>query len=210
MRVFSNTAISLDGRIGTTARDHVQVGSDEDRQRMSHLRAQADAVLVGGQTFRSWPHPMVENLEDSRPRSQPLINAVLTRKGLGVHCADEWRQVELLVLAGQQAGLDGLADGPATILRHSDPSPIWALDVLEDRGCSAVLVEGGGDLIFQLLAADRLDELYVTVCPKLIGGTGAPSLVDGLGFDAGAIRDLDLQGLERAGSELFLHYRVRR
>ena len=34
--------------------------------------------------------------------------------------------------------------------------------------------------------------------------------IDGLGFDAGAIRDLDLQGLERAGSELFLHYRVRR
>jgi len=210
VRVFSNTAISLDGRIGTFARDHVQVGSEEDRRRMSHLRAQADAVLVGGQTFRSWPRPLVERPEHGQDRSRPLVNAVLTRSGLGPVDTRLWTGAELVVLAGEAAALDGMTGDMAEILRHPDPSPGWALDVLAARGCTTVLVEGGGDLIFQLLAADQLDELYVTICPRLIGGVGAPSLADGVGFGAAEIRDLQLLDMERSGDELFLHYSARR
>ena len=57
MRIFSNTAISLDGRINTREGVFTTLGSDFDLRRMSELRYQADAVLVGGATFRNWPHP---------------------------------------------------------------------------------------------------------------------------------------------------------
>jgi 5-amino-6-(5-phosphoribosylamino)uracil reductase len=208
VRVFSNTAISLDGRIGTTARDHVQLGSEADRTRMSQLRAQADAVLVGGQTFRSWPQPLLERVEHAVERPRPMLNAVLTRRGLGAFEVDMWSTAQLLVLAGEGADLSGLSG--AEVLTHPDPSPIWALDVLKTRGCQSVLVEGGGDLIFQLLEADRLDELFVTLCPHLIGGVGAPSLVDGRGFDARGIRGLRLVEQTQVGDEIYLHYRVAR
>jgi len=59
VRVFSNTAMSADGKIGTRLHDHIAAGSAEDRRMMSELRAQADAVLVGGKTFRNWPLPML-------------------------------------------------------------------------------------------------------------------------------------------------------
>jgi len=208
VRVYSNTAVSLDGRIGTPDRGHVQVGTDEDRCRMSRLRAQADAVLVGGQTFRNWPAPLVELPEDASPRERPIINAVLTRQGVGEVDTAVWQEARLLVLAGEHAECSGL--GQAEVLTHADPTPAWALDVLAERGCRSVLVEGGGDLIFQLLAAGRLDELYVTLCPRIIGGVGAPSLVDGVGFAAQEIQDLSLQSLDRVGDELYLHYTVTR
>ena len=62
--------------------------------------------------------------------------------------------------------------------------------------------------LFQLLAAERLDEMYVTHCPWIIGGVGAPSLCDGAGFDAKSMRRLELLDMHASGSELFLHYRV--
>jgi len=48
VKVVSNTAVALDGRINTRERRFTFLGSARDHARMSALRATADAVLVGG------------------------------------------------------------------------------------------------------------------------------------------------------------------
>ena len=70
MRVFSNTAIGLDGRIGAANGELFNVGTDEDRRRMFLLQAKADAVFVGGETFRMGPHPIVVS---NRLRNVPRL-----------------------------------------------------------------------------------------------------------------------------------------
>lgn len=214
MRVFSNTAMSADGKIGTHRHDHLAVGSDEDRRVMSELRARADAVLVGGKTFRNWPLPMIEraaHLPWPHRRDRPLLNAVLTRRGVLGASPERWPdpRVTLLVLGGP--GLDGQGHAEAfgaEFETTAEPDIGWALDRLAARGCRSVLVEGGGDLIFRCLDADRLDELFITVCPLIIGGTGAPTPADGPGFDADQLRRLRLREARHAGDEVFLHYEV--
>lgn len=216
MRVFSNSAASIDGRIGTVAYDHVAVGSEHDRKIMSRLRAQADAVLVGGRTFRNWPRAMVEeqaHLEEPIHRDEPLYNVVLTRSGLldagGEHFPDA--RVRLLVLGG--SSIDAEAHRQvfgAEVLQHAEPGLPWALALLRERGCRSILIEAGGALIFEALAHDLLDEVFLTLCPLAIGGRGAPTVVDGRGFSAEEIRRLSLLAHERVGDELYLHYRVKR
>ncbi len=214
MRVFSNTAASLDGRIATVAFDHVRIGSHADLVGMSRLRAQADAVLVGGQTFRNWPLPLVENpahLEAAVGRDKPVVNAVLTRSGVMSASARRFPdpRVELLVLGGPQVDVDAHQQRfGAQVEQTAQPSIGWALDRLAARGCRSVLIEAGGDLIFQALDADRLDEVYLTLCPWVIGGKGAPSLADGRGFGASELRRLHMLDCRREGDELFLHYEV--
>jgi dihydroneopterin aldolase len=79
MRVVSNTAISLDGRINTRERRFTFFGSPRDHARMSLLRSEADAVLVGGATFRNWPHPSLPDDGDrARLQGRPW-NVVVTR-----------------------------------------------------------------------------------------------------------------------------------
>jgi riboflavin biosynthesis pyrimidine reductase len=95
------------------------------------------------------------------------------------------------------------------VVRSAQMNPAMVLDHLENMGCETVLVEGGGDLIFQLLHAGRLDELFVTLTPWIIGGVGAPSLADGVGFDAQQLRALSLLSAEPIGDEIFMHYRVK-
>ena len=53
-----------------------------------------------------------------------------------------------------------------------------------------------------------MDELYVTVCPWLIGGADAPSIADGVGFTPETMRSLRLLDHRVEGDEVFLHYAV--
>jgi 5-amino-6-(5-phosphoribosylamino)uracil reductase len=83
------------------------------------------------------------------------------------------------------------------------------MECLAQRGVQTLLVEAGGELLSQFLAADALDELYVTLCPVLIGGK-TPGLVGGTGFSLHALPHLTLMSSEVVGDEIFLHYRVNR
>ena len=68
------------------------------------------------------------------------------------------------------------------------------------------MCEGGGILVADLFAARAVDELYLTVVPRILGGVAAPTLVAGAGFDPDQIPDAKLASLEREGDELYLRY----
>ena len=84
-----------------------------------------------------------------------------------------------------------------------------ALRDLRNRwGVRRLLCEGGGDLNDALFRAGLVDELHLTVCPRLFGGRAAPTIAGGTGAtrlaDAARLR---LHSLKRMGEELFLVYR---
>lgn len=217
MYICSNTAMSLDGRIASYRHDHVVIGTRTDQQYMSVLRARCDAVLVGGATFRNWPLPLVpdpralEALASSGfPDAEvpPLEgrtwwNVVWTR-GLDVPKQGRFYQdprVRPLFFSGVPG------DVPAEVV-VGVPDLRGVVAELERRGVQRLLIEGGGELIYQLLEQDLLDELYVTICPALLGGRDAPSLVGGRGFEAATMRRLSLGHLHRFGDELYARYTV--
>ena len=214
MRVFSNTAVSADGRIATVKFDHVPLGDEADLATMSELRSQADAVFVGGRSFRNYARPLVERAAHRVTRPLPMVTAVLPRRGILDASIERrrWEEAgaELWIFGSEEIDRGAHEKVAARVFTAAAPSATWVLDTLANEGRANVLVEGGGDVLFQLLAAERLDEMYVTHCPWIIGGVGAPSLCDGAGFDAGAMRRLELLDMHAAGSELFLHYRVLR
>lgn len=71
-------------------------------------------------------------------------------------------------------------------------------------------VLGGGALVASLLEANLLDELWLTVCPLLLGGVDAPTPVDGAGIMAAFAPRLQLLDVRSIDDEVFLHYKVRR
>jgi riboflavin biosynthesis pyrimidine reductase len=73
-----------------------------------------------------------------------------------------------------------------------------------------VLSEGGPHLLGGLVAADVVDEIFLTVAPQLIGrGQDRLGLVEGVGLSPDEARWHDLASIKRAADYLFLRYRRR-
>jgi len=211
VKVVSNTAISLDGRINTRERRFTFFGSARDHARMSRLRAEADAVLVGGATFRNWPHAALPDAPD-----RPLLKArpwnVVVSRSLDVPRTPSFLGEPGIRPLFLTRAASVKPDFPAEIEAWPGDGDLpvdWILARLAARGVDHLLIEAGGDLLFQFLAADAIDEMHLTLCPIVVGGD-APTLADGAGFDRDDVRRLRLLASEVEGDEVFLHYQVAR
>ena len=87
---------------------------------------------------------------------------------------------------------------------------IDAFQQLETLGIKRLAILGGGKLVASVLAAGLIDELWLTVCPLILGGADAPTPVEGKGFLADLAPKLELLAVKQVGGEVFLHYRVDR
>jgi len=76
-------------------------------------------------------------------------------------------------------------------------------------GVKRLLCEGGGELNAGLFRAGVVNEVYITLCPLILGGRNAPTAADGTNVPklSEAI-PLRLKSMKRVGAELFLVYRV--
>jgi riboflavin biosynthesis pyrimidine reductase len=165
-----------------------------DRRVFATLRGLADVVLVGAGTVRAERYgparPKPERVAVRRAAGQlpaPPI-AVVTATldlDLGTPLFTE-ATVRPLVLTTQRvpAAARAAAGEVADVLVCGDTAVDLhaALDALAGRGLRWVLCEGGPDLLAQLAATERLDELDLTVAPRLTGGD-AGRIVAGPGLD---------------------------
>ena len=76
---------------------------------------------------------------------------------------------------------------------------------LREEGVKALLCEGGPTLHGALRAAGLVDDLFLTIAPKLVGG-GAPRILEG---DLAGTEPLELAWLLEDDGELFARYRRR-
>lgn len=74
---------------------------------------------------------------------------------------------------------------------------------LREEGVRAVICEGGPTLHGSLQAAGLVDELFLTIAPKL-AGSGAPNILEGTLPD---VSELELAWLLEQDGELFARYR---
>lgn len=210
MKIISNSAISLDGKLTTTANEKVALGSPEDLRRMSVLRNWADAVIVGGRTFRNWPEAMIPKKEHlTEPYNSKKKLCAIVSRSMDVPLTASFfceKSIQPLFLTIRENVPD---DFPCEVLAcDSEITPAWIIEVLEKRGAQNILIEAGGNLLFQFIRDNVLDEMHVTLCPKLIGGQTSPTLLDGEGFKLPDMRQLKLLKQDIVGDEIFLHYRV--
>jgi riboflavin-specific deaminase-like protein len=206
LKIISNTAISLDGRIGTKDLSHLKLGSDFDSKEMSRIRSQADAVLMGGNTFRNNQFPIFTK---RNTELEPMWNVILTRSGnlpFSQSYLDE-KRIKTLVFSPSFNKKLPCERFESIVYDKEDFLP-FVLENLAQRGIKTLLIEAGGDLIFRFLKAGLIDEMYITLCPKFIGERGAPTLLDGEGFKPERTKSAKLESAKIVDNEIYLHYTI--
>jgi 5-amino-6-(5-phosphoribosylamino)uracil reductase len=216
--VIVNMAVSVDGRINTRTRERFQLGSENDRRLMDVLRERADAVLIGAGTVRHDGHPMRLRYPDlverrtQRGRTPHPVNVVLSGDlDLPVRPFFAGDATRRIVFTTKRAGsarirrFERVAE--VVVLPGKEPSAARVVAELARRGLKRLILEGGGEVHFAFADAGLVDEWYITITPRLIGGRDAPSFLDGKGFLKRNHIELDLVSSRRIDDELFLRYR---
>ena len=203
--VISNFVESVDGVVafpeaGRESGAIVSGGSEADRLLMGLLRGCADAVLIGAGTLRAAPKDLWFP-EAIYPAAAPLFAEL--RRALRI----AERPVLYVVSGSGQVDRShpALRAGGALIEGKLTPQEILAR--VRAGGHQRILCEGGPGLFAEMLAARLIDDLFITIAPRLFGrwaGDGRKSLTDKR--DLGGI-PLELLSARRNGAHLFLRYR---
>jgi len=219
MRVVVNAAMSADGKLSTRRREQVAISGPEDFARVDRLRAASDAVMVGvGTVLADDPHLTLDAVALQADRSaagdapQParVVADSRARTPADAEILDDAAETYVFVAdVAADADVAALRDAGATVIEAGEERVdlAAALDALEERGIERLMVEGGGELIAALFAADLVDELSTFVGGQVIGGREAPTLADGDGF-VGSFPALDLVDVERLDDGVVLHWSV--
>lgn len=219
-------ASSADGKIADTDRSPARFSSAADRAHLEAQIARVDAVLFGAATLRAYgtalpianpqlleqrrrdrkaPQPVQivcsasGNLNPEYPFfRQPIPRWLLTTEA----GAERWQALvpnkfeQLLVVPADKENC--LVDWTGIFVR------------LGQLNIRQLAILGGGQLVATLFAENLVDELWLTICPLILGGAMAPTPVDGLGLSVEQAKRLDLLEVKTAASDVFLHYRLQR
>jgi riboflavin biosynthesis pyrimidine reductase len=113
--------------------------------------------------------------------------------------------------AGEERLRGALPSGARVVAMNSEVVSLASLlELLRSEGHRRLLTEGGPTLVGELIKAELLDELFLTISPHLYGRSphdGKKSLIAGVELDG---RALELSSARRHGSHLFLRYGVAR
>ena len=182
--VIGKWAMSLDGRIATGTGESKWISSPESRAEVQTLRGRVDAIVVGRKTVLA-DDPL---LTARPPGPRTAARVVLTASGdlpAAGQLFDTARAGPPVLLVTTPAGADNLTPWEgcgAEIIVLADTGAKSVLAELGRRGMTNILVEGGSQVLGAFADAGELDEAWVFVAPKLIGGAG-PSPVGGIGVE---------------------------
>lgn len=218
--VYVNMAATVDGKITSATREYPRFTSRYDRETMDRLRAEADAILVGAGTARADDPPLHVRSEKMQRYRRSLgkpdgLDRVLVSASLDVEPDNRFFDDTggtRIVATVESAPIERLSalDGLAEIWRLGAERVDLAalLRRLKTRGVERLLLEGGGELNWGFLEQDLIDELYVTIAPRLLGGRSAPTMLEGSGLEMAGQRRLKLLDLHREQDELYCRWAI--
>ena len=216
--VFVNMAMTADGKIVTANRAVTSFGSPRDRGHLLELRATADAVMAGARTVDSASTAMGPGPAKFRQRrlkrglAEYNLRVIVSRSGsVNPHAGIfKHRFSPIIILTTRRAKanrlkrLRTLADEVKICGRQKINFGIALRWLRKKWDVKRLLCEGGGELNDALIRASLVNELHLTICPKIFGGRRAPTIADGRGFGhLAAAKNFMLKSILQNGDELF-------
>ncbi|HEU0019587.1 MAG TPA: dihydrofolate reductase family protein [Thermoleophilaceae bacterium] len=212
--VVVNMVSTLDGRAATDG-DTRGLGGDQDRELFHLLRTAADAILVGAGTVRVERYAEAVKNDDLRARrerhgldpEQPtvIVSARLVLPSDLPLLQAPGAPVTIATAADHE--LEGVAAN-VTYERTGDDLKLLLARLRADHGIRSLICEGGPTLVSYMLAAGLIDELFLSLAPKLAGGGDEPTISTGPALPEPV--DAELVWLCEADHALFTRWRVKR
>ena len=192
-----NAVTTLDGKVSRDGKSS-GIGSDVDRRVMRIIRSRVDAVLVGAGTIRAERLSLtvpddLANWRESRGESRQPLGVVLSREGyLQERKLSEISSNPLMLTENDLK--DNVRGSMADYLRL----------LYSKYEVRRILIEGGPTVNHPLFRERLIDELFITLSPKLYAGD-ENNLLKGISLED-PVPQLELLATFLCEQELFLRY----
>ncbi len=215
-------AMTADGKIADSQKTSARFGSDADKAHLEAQIALVDGVIFGAGTLRAYgsslpitnPNLLQQRQECIKPL-QPIHIVVSASGNLNYQDRFFQQPIPRWLLSTEQGAIpwrdhQGFVKVIIGELLSSSNSFDWRaiLPRFKQLGIDKLAVLGGGELVASLFSLDLIDELWLTVCPIILGGKNAPTPVEGMGFRQSQGRKLKLLEVKQIAQEIFLHYQI--
>jgi len=227
LHITAILAMSADGKISTDSEKPARFSSRQDLQHLEEQISLCDAIIFGANTLRAYgttltikkPHLLAQR-EARKQHPQP-INIVCSSSGQLEHHYRFFEQpIKRILLTTKEGKINWLNS-----INHTDKKILfndyiitknnqWKIEwkdtfnYLQNININRIGILGGGELIASILAENLLDDLWLTLCPVILGGKKAPTPVAGIHLKSPV--PLKLKDIKQIGEELFLHYQIKK
>jgi riboflavin biosynthesis pyrimidine reductase len=234
--VIANFVASIDGvaSLGLTdGTDSTTLSgsSRADRYLMGLLRASADAIVIGAGNLQATPgHQWTPvsvagekdaaaikayRVERTGAAEPPPLVVVSSSGDLPAHVALDQPAASVMIVTSEQGASRVRSAHPlASVIEAGDGTEITGAGIVaavtRALGPGLLLCEGGPSLFGSLLADRVVNELFLTVSPRIAGRDHdqlRPGVVDGWAAPPAALPRAAIDSVRRSGDHLFLRYR---
>jgi 2,5-diamino-6-(ribosylamino)-4(3H)-pyrimidinone 5'-phosphate reductase len=187
LQITINAAMTVDGKIATTHGDST-ISSKQDKKRVHKLRSSVDAIIVGVTTVLvDNPRLTVRFVKNKEKDPARIIVDSTGRIPFESKILQTASKIKTIVAVTKRAPYDKIRKikgaGAMVITAGTETVDLVELfSILKKMGFKKILVEGGGELNWSLLQLGIVDQLIVTIAPRIVGGRAATTLVEGEGY----------------------------
>jgi 2,5-diamino-6-(ribosylamino)-4(3H)-pyrimidinone 5'-phosphate reductase len=217
MQVIVNSAMTVDGKIATRQGDSA-ISSKDDLIRVHKLRDSVDGIIVGISTVLADNPRLTIRLGRKQPKEKHLTRIIIDSMGripLDSQILRTASKIKTIVAVTKLAHMNVRRKikktGAIVIVAGTNTVDLKrVLWTIQKMGIKKILVEGGGEINWSLFSLGIVNELIVTIAPKIIGGRQATTLVEGEGYSRvsqGLKLQLKKVHIQNSG-ELVLHYKL--
>ncbi len=188
MQILINAAMTIDGKIATNLGDST-ISSKQDLRRLHRLRCSVDAIIIGISTvIIDNPRLTVRLVKRHGTTPVRIIVDSIGRIPLDSKILKSASKITTIVAVTKRASderVDKIKSAGAIVIvagtKTVDLKELFF--ILKKMGFNKILVEGGGELNWSILQLGIVNELMVTVAPRIVGGRTATTLVEGDGYE---------------------------
>ena len=209
-RVAVNFAVTADGAISLASGVSGGIGDEGDLAVFRGLRDRADAILAGSGTVAAEGYGRLIRDETRRAQREqrgltpdPLMVMISRSGNLPLSAPIFASPEQSIAVFTSEAADRPQVEAALDVTPLAEVNAERAFDLLADQGVRSIVCEGGPQLTSALIAQDLVDDVFLTIAPKLAGG-GLTGLVSGPPIDMPV--ELMLTSVAERNGSLFVRW----
>ncbi len=189
---YTNFVQTVDGKVQVNEGGYWPIGSRKDYEVLTELRTYADCLIHGGNLAREFGENTIQSINKKLFKQMRRVQgkASLLPYYIVTKHPNEFKNISATIFSGNLSDL---------------------VEELRDAGYKNILVEGGPILLGSFLKMSLIDEIFLTIAPKIYGSkpNSTKTLIEGILLPPNKFK-LKLISVKKIKDELFLRYSVKK